>query len=420
MSREQRRLAHSGRKNRGLRLAAAANRIMKTPAGLCAALLVALFMVIGCGEATDSTSAIIPARPSPSPSPAHLGSGPVKGLSDNPAFQWWRWPGGAQPDSWWGAAQTPDTLRTQTDLMKQLGVKLFRVELVWAFVEPTMPGGSVYDSEQARSPSWNGYQWDRWDMIVDVASAAGLQVVPEVYYTPSWADGVRLSIDGGPNAPPKSPDYYGDFMHALVERYHDRIHFWELGNEPDYGPRAWTGTLTQYVQLMLEPGYKAVKEVDSTARVLLAGLAGDTHMNAMYKAGAGPYFDIASVHAYYSAAAGDSTALDHVRAAMLANGDGGKPIWLTEFGMATRDADTPTARTQESSEAEQQQARLIHDVYAGLRADAIFFYQLRDTAVYGASGPIKYVYWGLVSRDFSEKKPGLAAFMNAASPDITG
>src|SRR5216684_3889135 len=119
--------------------------MMRTLAGHCAALLIALVVSTACGETTDPTTAIIPAPPSPSPSPTHLAAGPVKGLSDNPAFQWWRWPGGPQPDSWWGAGQTPATLRTQTDLMKQLGVKLFRIELVWAFVEPTMQGGNVYD-----------------------------------------------------------------------------------------------------------------------------------------------------------------------------------------------------------------------------------------------------------------------------------
>ena len=375
-------------------------------------------ILAGCGGAPEGGQLIPSRSPAPSSFPATGPSHPVKGLADNPAFQWWRWPGGAQPDSWWGADQTADTLRTQTDLMQSLGVKLFRVELVWAFVEPTMPGASTYDGELARDSNWAGYRWDRWDLIVKAAGDAGIQLVPEVYYTPAWSGGVAITINGGPNAPPASAEQYGDFIYALVSRYKDRIHFWELGNEPDYGPRAWTGTLDQYVALMLKPGYESAKLADPKSKVLISGLASDNHMAAMYKAGAGPYFDIGSFHAYYSASAGDSTALDHVRGAMRANGDINKPIWLTEFGLATRNPDTPSARTAESPGAETTQARLIHDVYAGLKVDAIFFYQLHDTAVFSASGPIKYVYWGLVSRDFTQSKPSLNAYRDAPSPDV--
>ena len=375
-------------------------------------------ILAGCGGAPEGGQLIPSRSPAPSSPPAALRGHPVKGLADNPAFQWWRWPGGAQPDSWWGGAQTSDTLRVQTDLMQQLGVKLFRVELVWAFVEPTMPGSGTYDGTLARDSNWVGYSWDRWDTIVKAAGDAGIQLVPEVYYTPSWAGGQPLTINGGPNAPPTSAEYYGDFVYALVSRYKNRIHFWELGNEPDYGPRAWNGTLEQYVALMLKPGYESAKLADPRSKVLIAGLASDNHMAAMYKAGAGPYFDIASFHAYYSASAGDSTAMDHVRGAMRANGDVNKPIWLTEFGLATRNPDTSSVRTEESPAAETAQARLIHDVYAGLKVDAIFFYQLHDTAVFSASGPIKYVYWGLVSRDFAQSKPSLNAYRDAPSPDV--
>ena len=350
--------------------------------------------------------------------PAQTASGPVKGLADNPAFQWWRWSGGAQPDSWWGADQNPETLRVQTDLMRRLGVRLFRVELVWSFVEPTMPGGNTYDSTVARNPDWTGYQWSRWDMIVSAATAAGIDLVPEVYYTPTWAGGVPLSVNGGPNAPPRSAAYYGDFVSALVKRYHDRIHYWEMWNEPDYGPRAWNGTLSQYVALILKPGYQAAKQADPACRVLLGGVASDTHLEAFYKAGARPYFDIVSFHAYYAAGAGDSTALDHIRSAMTANYDDGKPVWLTEFGMPTADPQLADSGSQ-SENALAAQARLIHDVYAGLRAQAIFFYELHDTAVYGPNGPIKYVYWGMVSRDFSRSKPSLDAYMNAPSPSFS-
>lgn len=337
---------------------------------------------------------------------------PVKGLCDNPAYQWWELPNAPEPDSWWGPQQTNETLRQQTALMRQLGVRLFRVSLIWPFVAPDMPGGSSYDSALARDPNWPGYRWDRWDQIVEVASAAGLELLPVVDLSPDWATGIATTTEGGPNAPPLSPAYYGDFMVALATRYRDRIHYWELGNEPD-DLHSWSGTLQQHVDLRMQPGYTAVKSVAPGAQVVLSGLALSTHMDAVYAAGGGGYFDIASVHAYYNASSADGTVVQQVRGSMNANGDAAKPIWLTEFGFASHAATTIPDEPQPSAQLEQEQADLIGGVF-GVNAQAIFFYQLHDTNVYGAGGQlVKRVFWGLVSHDLGRQKPGFAAFQVA-------
>ncbi|HEX6778252.1 MAG TPA: glycosyl hydrolase, partial [Ktedonobacterales bacterium] len=264
-----------------------------------------------------------------------VATGPVKGLTDNPAYQWWRWPNQAQPDSWWGDGQNAQTLGQQISLMQELGVKVFREELVWSFVAPTMPGGSAYDSAQARDPNWSGYQWSRFDLIVQLTSQAGIQLVPEVVYSPDWASGITATTNGGPNAPPTAAQYFGDFVFAAATRYKGKIHYWEMWNEPDYAAHTWNGTAQQYVDLVLKPGYQSVKQVDPTAQVLIGGLAGDTNMQKFYTAGAQPYFDIGNVHTYYGAAAGDATGVTHVRGVMNQNGDTAKPLWLTEFGWSS-------------------------------------------------------------------------------------
>jgi hypothetical protein len=334
---------------------------------------------------------------------------PIKGMTDNPAYQWWRWPNTPQPDSWWGDDQDAQTLGKQVSLMQQLGVKLFRIELPWPFVAPDRPGGASYDSAAARDPNWSGYQWDRMDLIVRLASLGGLQLVVQVVYSPDWASGIKATTSGGPNSPPQSAQYFGDFLFAAATRYKGEIHYWEMWNEPDYADHTWKGTLQQYVNLVLQPGYEAVKKVDPTAKVLLGGLQGDTNMTKMYAAGAEPYFDIGNFHAYFPASGGIAAAMDHVRGAMNQNGDRAKPLWLTEFGYAAQDA------TSEAS-----QARLIHDVYNGLTSlQAILFYQLHDTSVYGTGGSVdKQVYWGIVSSDFSRQKPGFAAYQQAVGGSL--
>ena len=354
------------------------------------------------------------------PTPTSKAQPPVKGLTDNPAYQWWIRPNGLQPDSWWGDGQTAGSLRAQTDLMNDLGVRLLRVELPWLFVAPDMPGGSAYDPSLARDPSWSGYQWDRWDMIVRGAEAARIELVPEVVYAPGWATGVVPSLKGGPSHPILSTRYFGDFVHALVMRYHTSVHYWEMWNEPDLYPNTWTGSLQDYVDEILKPGSIAAKDVDPTAMVVMGGLATSNNMTAFYAAGAAPYFDIANFHAYYAAPSADSTALGFVRSAMHANGDDYKPVWMTEFGLPSHVPAAAGGPADPISQPnEEKQAALISGVFTDVRVQAIFFYQLRDTDVFDSRlSPVKLVYWGLVNRDMSRRKVAYDAFRRIAGGQL--
>jgi hypothetical protein len=328
---------------------------------------------------------------------------PVKGLTDEPTYRWWSLPNAPQPESWWAQAQNPQKLQVQISLMHELGVKLLRVELAWALVAPTMPGGSSYDSAVARNPNWSGYQWQAWDALVRLATSAGLQLVPQVVYSPDWASGLSVDQDG-PESPPQSAQYYGDFVFAAITRYKGQIHYWEMWNEPNLDSHYWNGTPKQYVDLILKPGYQAVKQVDPTAKVLIAGLVsgGPGFLSDVYADGGGPYFDIANAHAYFPVVDGVSTAVHLMKGVMHDNGDSQKPVWLTEFGL----------EAQPNNEAEQ--AQLITDVFSNLNVQAILYYQLHDTAAVGLNGPGALAYYGLVSSDYSHRKLGFAAYKAAA------
>jgi len=364
---------------------------------------------------TSSPSSSSSPAPSASRTPPTNAIAPVKGLTDEPSYRWWRWPNAPQPDSWWANAQDPQSLQPQIALMHELGVKLFRVELAWALVAPDRPGDGVYDSILARNPNWRGYHWQAWDAIVQLATAVGIQVVPQVVYSPDWASGVTTTADGGPNMPPQSAQFYGDFVFAAVTRFKGQIHYWEMWNEPDIPQHTWNGSMQQYVGLILKPGYQAVKQVDPKATVLLGGLAGDDIFSKIYAAGGQPYFDIANFHAYSLSASGYSTALSQIYSIMQANGDEKKPIWLTEFGLKTQPDGAPgNPGTISPSNHEAEQAQLIHDVYSTFQLQAIFYYQLHDTAVSESGGAIvKVEYYGLVSRDYSHRKLGFKAYKEA-------
>jgi hypothetical protein len=169
------------------------------------------------------------------------------------------------------------------------------------------------------------------------------------------------------------------------------------------------------VDLILKPGYQAVKQVDPSAKVVFGGLALGANMGKYYAAGAEPYFDIGNFHAYYEAP-GVAAAKDNVRGTMNQNGDKAKPLWLTEFGAQTQSGGGYlNAETASTPQDETSQARLIHDVFGNMDLQAAFLYQLHDTGVYATGGTLvgSLSSYGIVSHDLIRRKLGFQAYKDA-------
>jgi hypothetical protein len=129
-----------------------------------------------------------------------------------------------------------------------------------------------------------------------------------------------------------------------------------------------------------------------------------TYLSQMYAAGAGGYFDAIAYHPYmysvpFSAGEGHAgvpiTQAEQLHALMVANGDGNKKIWATEYG-------------QPSSEfSEANQAAYIGDFLRTWRtleyAGPAFIHTLSD---YPSSDPIQASF-GLFHQDWTPK-PALA------------
>jgi hypothetical protein len=345
--------------------------------------------------------------------PMHQAKRPLKGLTDNPAYQWWRDPTILQPDSWWGTSQNEETLTARIQLMRELGVQVFRMELPWRAIAPICPGGDIYDATLARDPDWPGYTWERCDLIVRLLSAAGITLVPQVVFAPEWS--TRLAVSrGGATAPPVAGEQFSDLMRALARRYRGRVGYWELWNEPDH-PHTWSGTLEQYVRLILQPGATGLREIDPGCRILLGGLASPARLPEIYAAGGGPFFDIVSIHLYPARPTPGPVraAVRHTRSIMRAAGDGDRPIWLSECGIASRPPSDPSGFGGATDEA--GQARFIRALYQTVAVEAICYYQLADTTIFdSADTPLKQVYWGLLTRDLRRQKPAFRAYQRAA------
>jgi len=336
------------------------------------------------------------AKPSPMPTPKPTPSATphplmiAGGINAEPSMRPWRY-AGANPDGWW--CQAPNcyqnstamtTVNSELALAKRLGVVNVRLEFPWALIEPQ---NGVYD-------------WSRADAIVGAANAQHVQLQPVLVFTPSWAA-------SGPTMSPSAADFSA-FVKAIVGRYHSSIHYWEMWNEPDH-PHYWNSGEGAYVQNIVIPGYSAVKAVDPTAKVILAGPStwSGGWFNGVFAGGGGSSFDIVAYHDYGGSP--QNTAFS-VQAAEAARG-GKWPIWLGEYGV------------QEASVSDTQQQALMIAVLTSSAPIAVAqWYNLRDDfsmtccpAQVAVTGN-----WGVVMHDDVTMKNGFATMQSLLAGTFSG
>lgn len=204
--------------------------------------------------------------------------------------------------------------------------------------------------------------WEYTDWFVRAAEFYGLEPVLRLDHPPEWA------MAPG-ETPPVDVDAYTAFVGQVATRYRGRVMAYLIWNEPNLAIE-WAGQPPDplgYVHLLCA-AQAAVHAADPNALVVSAGLAPTNHndaaalddrlfLQAMYAAGAGACFDVLGAHPYgfayphddaYGAHDGLNYArLADLRAIMVEEGDGHKPVWATELGWTT-----------EAVEADQQWLRV--------------------------------------------------------------
>jgi hypothetical protein len=233
------------------------------------------------------------------------------------------------------------TLDSQMGLMARSGVESLRVTFDWGQLEP-LP---------------NTYDWANSDRIVADAATHGLELLPDLIYTPTWAS-TRPKSAVAYRYQPTSPALFAHFATALVQRYGPHGEFWKLNpqlprdpvtewqiwNEEAFnvfwGSSPWPATYTK----LLKAGYTAIHHVDRRALVVpgsLADVGPETQwaeMSSLYRAGAQRYFNAVSVHPFVVDPKSVSYTITlmlkivgNVRAVMRRHGDAHKPVILTEM-----------------------------------------------------------------------------------------
>lgn len=349
---------------------------------------------VGSASAVSAASAAVQAAPVPPP--------PV---GDSPRF-------GVSGLTWTLAYERTADFDRDMSIIDSSGAGWLRVDISWATVQRNGPAS---------------YDWAPFDRIVQDARRRGLNVLGVIGYTPSWA---RPSATDDASTPPKNVLDFAGFSAEVAKHYGPMgVRAFEIWNEPNLGGN-WKPAADPvgYTQL-LKAAYLAIKSVDSSMTVVSGGLspATDSSSNTdprtfvkgMYASGARGSFDALGHHPYsFPAAPGETYAwsawyqmyggADNLRSLMVANGDGDKKIWATEFG-------APTNGPSGGYVSEATQAQHITRAYELFKtyswAGPLFVWSSRDA---GIDTGTNYNFFGLLRNDFSTK-PSFAAYQAAAA-----
>lgn len=200
------------------------------------------------------------------------------------------------------------------------------------------------------------YNFSTHDAVVTECVNRGIKIVGNITYSGSW----NREAGGTQNysRAPADTTKWATAARAIVNRYKDRVHVWEVWNEPNNEPFLTTsGSLpAKYVDI-LKKTYPQLKAEDPNCLVLTGGMANVGHdgvtnydipqwVDALYANGVAGYFDALNLHPYNWSndphVAGVNLQLWNgmtkpiaIYSLMCQNGDGNKRIWATESGTAT-------------------------------------------------------------------------------------
>jgi hypothetical protein len=259
------------------------------------------------------------------------------------------------------------------------------------------------------------------------ALPAGTKVDVDVSGSPAWANGGSTN----PATPPTSDASFAGFLNTVSNAWGSSVSAWEIWNEED-STSNWTGTPAQYVSL-LKAAYPAVKAADPGATVLLGGLGANDYpyLSSVYAAGGAGSFDGVAVHTDDACSITSPNAFAFnpgtqeinrwsflgfttVHSLMSANGDGAKPIFMTELGWSTTNSTCSSGSSsgkRAGGVSEKTQATYLNQAYNCLAqaqysyVTAGMWFNLVDTATTNDF----YNRYGLLSTAL-KPKPAFAAF----------
>lgn len=189
------------------------------------------------------------------------------------------------------------TIQRSLQLVREMGASAIVEFFPWAYLEP----------QQGR------YDWAAADRIVKHARNQGLQVIARMGLVPAWA---RADIEDAHATlnylPESSFGHFASFVAAFAARYAGDVNHIIIWNEPNLAfewgyrpvdPVAYARLLQTVYDLAHQANPNVVVLAAALAPTLeppgsASGLNDLLYLEALYQAGAAPYFDALAVHTY--------------------------------------------------------------------------------------------------------------------------
>lgn len=239
---------------------------------------------------------------------------------------------------------TPQTSLDDTALaeMRTGGVGALRVFVGWGGLEPRR---GVYD-------------WSSLDAFMAQVDGKGFRILPFICSTPAW---ISPAFNHLPVHDHAERSAWKQFLAAIVRRYGSGGRFWErnpqLKPEPIKTWQIWNeenasnfaqASVSQYATL-LEDSAHVIRHLDPSAKIMLGGLyatpvkkppkarSAVDFLSRLYEIpGIARDFDVVALHPYAPSPSKMERDIVGLRAVMAENGDGRKPLQITEFGWGSQ------------------------------------------------------------------------------------
>ncbi len=203
--------------------------------------------------------------------------------------------------------------------LHKLGVRMMRVDFHWHRVQP---GPDTWD-------------FTRYDAYLDAAEKHGVKVVALLVFDNNAVESNASGASRAHYLAPEDLPKYLEYVRRTVSRYKDRVHAWELWNEPDM-PRFGDGPLDELYTLVARAAETA-REVHPGA--VLLGPAATSPLGVhvpgviegFHARGALEMVDHPTMHCYISEPRGYYGHYLRVLNAAAKHGHPGS-VWVTELG----------------------------------------------------------------------------------------
>ena len=261
-------------------------------------------------------------------------------------------------------------LRAMLHMIQEAGFGWLRQEFPWEDIEIHTRGDfgdrrTDRNSDGVLDANDEVDAWAKYDQMVNLTDEYGLRMTVRLSNPPNWAQTNKHESIADNYAPPDDVQDFVNYAVAVATRYKGRISHYQIWNEPNLYPE-WGENFVEparYVDMLCRI-HDALKAIDPNIVIISAALGPTVSLDGkqgyqdvvflqnMYDLGAARCFDVLAAQGYglYSGPTDQRQRVTTVgytrhifyRDIMVSNGDGHKPIWISEAAWnAILDADLP-------------------------------------------------------------------------------